>query len=561
MGLSSFREAIGEVKDQTSISLAKVASFSDLRVAIVKATRHKACPAKEHHIQEILSLASYSRQHAASCIEIIAQRLKKTKDWVVALKALILIQRLIQVDNPVIEQGIFFASKNGTHILDLSNFRDTSWANSWDYTAFIRSYAVYLREQLDHRMQERKARHDMLSYEEDEEEHPITPRAIIVRPTPIREMQNKQIYTRSQRVMKLLDSFLVCRPAGAAKNSRLVDVALYPIVKQSFRLYYEMEEIVTVLMDRFTELDVADCKKLFEMFCRVAKQFDELDAFYCWCNDARIARTSDYPEVAILSQNKLDVMEEFIQEKIEMEQQKKIDYEPKESEPEPEMEPEPKPDVNATKALPPLIEGFEEEEEEKEEKKTQDIGHLLNLEYDDVPTVEEHGDKLALALFGDGRKTGAPAWEAFNDESGDWEKALVETASQLSTQQPSLPGGFNTLILDGMYQQGATQAAMRTTGSASSVAFGSAGTPAMLALPAPLSSANGSFTGGDPFATSLTVAPPSYVQMFDMEKKQRLLMEEQMMWQQYYNQGQVGLGNTYHNTYPYNQPCYNMVGY
>ncbi|KAI3715768.1 hypothetical protein L6452_22755 [Arctium lappa] len=549
MGLSKFREAIGEVKDQTSISLAKVASFPDLRVAIVKATRHKACPAKEHHIREILHLAPYSRQHAASCVEAIAQRLSKTKDWVVALKALILIQRLIQIDNPVIEQGIFFATKNGTHILDMSNFRDTSWANSWDYSAFVRSYASYLCEHLDHRMQERKARHDMLSYEE---EHPISPRAIIVRPTPIREMQNKQIYFRIQRLMKLLDSFLVCRPAGAAKNSRIVAMALYPIVKQSFQLYYEMEEIVTVLIDRFPELDIADCKKIFEILCRVSKQFNELDAFYYWCSDASIARTSDYPEVAIISQKKLDVMEEFIQEKIEMEQQKKIDnYEPKN----PEPEPEPKPDMNATKAL---LEGFEEE---KKEKKTQDIGDLLNLEYDDhVQTIEQHGDKLALALFGDGQKTGAPTWEAFNDRSSDWETALVETASQLSTQQPSLPGGFNTLILDGMYQQGATQAAARVnsnTGSASSVAFGS--TPP---------SANGSSPSGDPFVTSLAIAPPSYVQMHDMEKKQRLLMEELMMWQQYYNQVQVGLGNSYYNQYPYNmagytytyQPCYNLVG-
>ena len=46
------------------------------------------------------------------------------------------------------------------------------------------------------------------------------------------------------------------------------------------------------------------------------------------------------------------------------------------------------------KTLLSLIEGFEEE---KKEKKTQEIVNLLNLEDDnDVPTIEEHGYKLAL---------------------------------------------------------------------------------------------------------------------------------------------------------------------
>lgn len=61
----------------------------------------------------------------------------------------------------------------------------------------------------------------------------------------------------------------------------------------------------------------------------------------------------------------------------------------------------------------------------------------------------------------------------------------------------------------------------------------------ILALPALTPTANGDRTGSkcpmtvDPFAGSLEVAPPPYVQMNDTENKQRLLMEEQMMWDQY----------------------------
>ena len=69
----------------------------------------------------------------------------------------------------------------------------------------------------------------------------------------------------------------------------------------------------------------------------------------------------------------------------------------------------------------------------------------------------------------------------------------------------------------------------------------------------------------DPFAASLAVAPPAYVQMSEIEKKQRLLMEEQEMWQQYARssmQGNVAFtklqpNNTYHmGQYPQNYGHY-----
>jgi len=81
-------------------------------------------------------------------------------------------------------------------------------------------------------------------------------------------------------------------------------------------------------------------------------------------------------------------------------------------------------------------------------------------------------------------------------------------------------------------------------------------TATMLALPAP-STANGnagninSPVPMDPFAASLEVAPPAYVQMNDMEKKQRMLMEEQMMWDQYSRDGRQGHMNLRQNQ---NQP-------
>lgn len=582
MAPSKLRKAIGAVKDQTSISLAKVGgstSLSDLDVAIVKATRHEEYPADERHIREILSLTVYSRAYVGACVSTISRRLTKTKNWIVALKALMLIHRLLNEGDSAYEQEIFFTTRRGTRLLNMSDFRDTSRSNSWDYSAFVRTYALYLDEQLEFRMQGRRGKRSTFSYEEEEEE--VNPSAVIVRTTPVREMKNDHIFSKVQHLMQLIERFLACRPTGLAKNNRIVTVALYPLVKESFQLYYDITEILGVLIDRFTELDIPELVKVYEIFCRVSKQYDELDMFYGWSKAVGIARASEYPEVDRISQKKLDAMDEFIREKSDVTQYKKVKSLESKNEPQPEVESEPEEDMNAIKTLPPpegfpeetLEEGEEEEDDKKEDNKVE-VGDLLNLG-EDAPTTEEHADRLGLALFDSissaataSNSTVTNAWEAFND-SGDWETTLVQCASNLTNHKASLPGGFDTLMLDGMYQQGATVAAATSsgyvaTGSASSVALGSAGRPAMLALPAPPQPEGGAAnpttnSNNDPFAPSLVVPPPSYVQMSEMEKKQRLLVQEQLMWQQYARdgmQGQVALAKIQPNIYPYNTGGY-----
>lgn len=216
MAPSKFRQAIGAVKDQTSISLAKVGSstsLSDLDVAIVKATRHEEYPAEERYIREILSLTSYSRGFVSACVATISRRLSKTKNWVVALKSLMLIQRLLSEGDPSYEQEIFFATRRGTRLLNMSDFRDASRSDSWDYSAFVRTYALYLDEQLEFRMQSRRGKRSSFAYDEDDDQK-VGPNAIVVRVAPVREMKNEHIFSRVHHLMHLLERFLACRPTG-----------------------------------------------------------------------------------------------------------------------------------------------------------------------------------------------------------------------------------------------------------------------------------------------------------------------------------------------------------
>ncbi|CAI9289364.1 unnamed protein product [Lactuca saligna] len=623
MAPTTLRKAIGAVKDQTSIGIAKVASnmAPELEVAIVKATSHDDDPAGEKYIREILQLTSYSRGYVSACVHAVSKRLSKTRDWIVALKCLVLIHRLLNDGDSVFQQEIMYATRRGTRLLNMSDFRDEAHSNSWDHSTFVRTYGFYLDQRLDLIAYERKqtggSNGDSVRSREDQWRSPPNrgydyddePGYGNIRKsrssgdvregsgsshdkkdtntTPLRDMKPERIFGKMGHLQRLLDRVLSCRPTGLARNSRMVLVALYPIVQESFKLYSDICEVLAILLDRFFDMEHHDCVKAFDAYATAAKQIDELVGFYNWCKDMGIARSSEYPEVQKITGKLLETLEEFVRDRAKA---------TKSPEKKPEVKEEPVPDMNEIKALPapeihtppppppPPVAA--------PPPKPQHTGDLVDLREESV-TADDQGNRFALALFAGPAKGGANGnWEAFGGgeaevtsawqnpaaEAGkaDWELALVETTSNLEKQKAAMGGGLDPLLLNGMYDQGIVRQHVSTTslsgGSASSVALpGKSSTTPVLALPAPDGSVQP--VGGDPFAASLSVPPPAYVQMADIEKKQHLLVQEQMVWNQYARdgmQGQVSLAKINNGGYvapgqppmmPYGAPPVNGSGY
>ncbi|XP_020259119.1 LOW QUALITY PROTEIN: probable clathrin assembly protein At4g32285, partial [Asparagus officinalis] len=604
--MAPFRKALGAVKDQTSIGLAKVSSniAPELDVAIVKATSsHDDIPADEKYFREILNLTSYSRGYVSACIAAVSKRLSKTRDWIVALKSLMLIHRLLSDGDPSFQHEILYATRRGTRLLNMSDFRDEAHSSSWDHSAFVRTYALYLDQKLEliiyeknqggggsadrnGRGENRRSPHYSDFSEPDpsgsgsysrssaggygdyryddrykspsqvaEEKKPIT---------PLRDMNTERVLGKMHQLQQLLDRFLAIRPTGLAKNSRMILVALYPVVRESFQLYSDLCEILAVILDRFFDMEYPECVKSFDAYSIAAKQIDELAAFYSWCKEIGVARSSEFPEVQRITDKLLETLEEFMRDKSRRpaDAPRQLEAPP----PEPAVpDEEPVEDTSNIKALPaPNYEEkpVEEKVEPKKEQPKQHEGELVNLRDDGVSAVDQE-NRLALALFSAGGATSATngSWEAFPASNGggetqvtsawqtpaaeqgkaDWELALVETASHLSNQKANLAGGLDPLILNGMYDQGAVKqhvTAQASGGSASSVALPGKSSKPVLALPAPDGTVQ--TIGGDPFAASASIPPPSYVQMADIEKKQQMLTQEQLMWQQYAQNGMQG---------------------
>ncbi|XP_009363999.2 LOW QUALITY PROTEIN: putative clathrin assembly protein At2g25430 [Pyrus x bretschneideri] len=591
MAPSTIRKAIGAVKDQTSISLAKVAGniAPDLEVLVVKATTHDEDPADEKYIREIINLTAHSRGYVTAAVATVSRRLSKTHDWIVALKVLMLVHRVLVDGHPSFAEEIVSASRTGVRFLNLSAFRDEAHSGSWDHAGFVRFYAMYLEEKVEFEVYERKSRgregssgfdqereranreeRREFEYENYQSDQALEreKRRESKDSTPVREMRPERVLVRLNDLLRVLNRILGCRPVGAAKSSRLVIVALYEVVKESFRLYVEICEALGVVLDRFTEMDYADCAKAFDAYVNGAKMIDELVGFYGWCKDMGIARSSEFPEVQRITDKLLKSLEGFLKGKTTRPKSPERNREDNV-----QVDEEAKQDVNyEVKALPPP-EIYTASPPLPSEVRPKPLQHqpvtedLVNLR-DDGITADEQGNKFALALFSaaptatntngtwetfpsNGEPEMTSAWQTPAAESGkaDWELALVETASNLSKQKADLAGGFDSLLLSGMYDQGAVKhhvsASQLSGGSASSVAMPGAGKSAtpVLALPAPDGTVH-AVGQQDPFAASLLVPPPSYVQMADMERKQHLLSQEQLLWQQYGRdgmQGQLGL--------------------
>ncbi|KAL7121765.1 hypothetical protein ACP275_01G003800 [Erythranthe tilingii] len=562
---STFRKAIGAVKDQTSIGIAKVASnmAPELEVAVVKATSHHDDPASEKYIREILLLTS-SRGYVSACVIFVSKRLGKTRDWIVALKCLMLVHRLLNDGDPVFHHEIMHATRRGTRLLNLSDFRDEAHSNSWDHSAFVRTYAMYLDQRLELMVYERKQRGDQIEklggrdYDYQNEYRFDKSNSGIRRSrssgdvrdstqemkaaTPLREMEPGRIFGKMDHLQRLLDRFLSCRPTGLAKNERMVLVALYATLKESFKLYADICEVLAVLLDKFFDMEYQDCVKAFDFYASSAKQIDELVGFYNWCKDIGVARSSEYPEIQKVSSKLLETLDEFVRDRANATKSPVRKVEREVEEPAPEIKALPPPE-NYSPPLPPQA------ELEPAKIAIQETADLLDLR-DEGVSADDQGNKFALALFAGPAANGVSpevtsAWQNPAAESGkaDWELALVESASHLSQQKASLGGGLDPLLLNGMYDQGMVRQnvsmAHLSGGSASSVALPEKSKTPVLALPAPDGGAV-EIVGGDPFAASLSIPPPSYVQMADMEKKQHLLVQEQIVWQQYSANGMQG---------------------
>ncbi|KAK7292041.1 hypothetical protein RIF29_07671 [Crotalaria pallida] len=496
----SLRKALGALKDTTTVSLAKVNSdYKELDIAIVRATNHVERPAKEKHIRAIFSAISATRPRAdvAYCIHALARRLSRTHNWAVALKTLIVIHRALREVDPTFHEELINYGRSRSHMLNMSHFKDDSSPNAWDYSAWVRTYALFLEERLECF---RVLKYDI------EADRPRT-----------KDLDTTELLEQLPALQQLLFRVLGCQPQGAAVNNFIIQLALSMVASESIKIYQAISDGTVNMVDKFFEMQRHDAMKALDIYRRVGQQAERLSEFYEICRNLDIGRGEKFIKVEQPPSSFLQAMEEYVKDapqglvvrKDQATENKigppkevlAIEYKktPEEEERPPSPSPPPPPPSEPVKV---------------EAAPVQPPPDLLNLE-DPVPAALELEEKNALALaivpVADQPSSAVP--NQANGTTG-WELALVTAPSsnESAAAASKLAGGLDLLTLDSLYDD-----ALRRNNQ--NVSYNPWEPAPMGGMMQP--------TMHDPFFASNGVAAPPSVQMAAISNQQQAFMYQQ----------------------------------
>ncbi|XP_017250352.1 putative clathrin assembly protein At5g35200 isoform X1 [Daucus carota subsp. sativus] len=495
---SSLRKAIGAIKDTTTVSLAKVHSgYKELDINIVKATNHVERPAKEKHIRAIFAYISATRPRAdvAYCIYALAKRLSRTRNWAVALKTLIVIHRALrEVDQTFQEELINFIKFKG-HMLNMAHFKDDSGPHAWDYSAWVRNYALFIEERLEC--------FRVLKYDV-EAERPRT-----------KDLDTPDMLDQLPALQQLLFRIVSCQPQGAAVHNFVIKTALSLVASESIRVYNAIKDGLINLVDKFFEMKRHDAQKAFDIYRRAGKQAERLAEFYELCTRLDVGRGERYATVEQPPGSFLQAMEEYVRDAPRASTLRK--------------------DLKALEAPKVILSIDYKKTHEKEEKRPPSPSppppepvkveapvqtpDLLGLN-DPAPAAsgfdEKNASALAIVPVDNQSATSGP--DSANGGTG-WELALVPTPNSKDSAAASskMAGGMNKFLLDTLYDDAIKR-------SNQNVSYNPWEQQSSLANPTAAQTY-------DPFYASNTLAAASTVQMAAMASQQQafMLQQQQMM--------------------------------
>ncbi|XP_020090560.1 putative clathrin assembly protein At5g35200 [Ananas comosus] len=524
----SLRKYLGAIKDTTTVSLAKVNSdYKELDIAIVKATNHAERPAKEKYIKAIFQAISAARPRAdvAYCIHALARRLAKTHNWAVALKTLIVIHRALREVDPTFREELINYGKSRHHMLNLAHFKDDSSANAWDYSAWVRCYALFLEERLEC--------FRVLKYDVESD------------PPRTRDLDTIDLLEQLPALQQLLFRLLGCQPQGAASYNIIIQHALSMVALESVRIYTAISDGTINLVDKFFEMQRNDAVRALDIYRRANQQAERLSEFYEVCKGVHIGRGEKFLKIEQPPASFLTTMEEYVRDAPRSSTVRKnqatddknaapkavlaIEYKKTTEEQEAAPPPPPPPPPPAPE---PVI----------EEAPVAKEADLLDLK-DGVPDTSELDNKNALALAIvplDAASSTAPA--AFSSENGTtgWELALVTAPSsnESAVATSKLAGGLDKLTLDSLYDD----AHRRVSESASYNPW------EMQPMGRSMMQHGGI---QDPFYASNAVSAPPSVQMEAMAQQQQafILQQQMMMMGQAHQQPYQAHANPFGNPY------------
>lgn len=385
-------------------------------------------------------------------------------------------------------------------MLNLAHFKDDSSPSAWDYSAWVRTYALFLEERMEC--------YRVLKYDV-ETDRPRT-----------KELDTRDLLEQLPALQQLLFRVLGCQPQGAAVSNVVIRFALFMVASESINIYNAISDGTVNLVDKFFEMPHIDAERALDIYRRAGQQAERLSEFYEICKGLDLRRGETFIKIEQPPASFMQAMEEYVREAprgstfrkdqdgpkiLAIEDKKTSEVLEARPPPPPPPEPEPEPEPEPVKMEAPVATNPPD---------------LLGLN-DPHPAASELDEKnaMALAIMPVADQPTTASSHLANGGTG-WELALVTAPSsnESGTTSSKLGGGLDKLTLDSLYDD-----AIRRSNQNASYNPWEQGPMAGPMMPQMVH---------DPFFASHSVAAPHFVQMAAMANQQQGFMFQQQQQQQ-----------------------------
>ncbi|XWS73147.1 hypothetical protein CRYUN_Cryun02cG0100600 [Craigia yunnanensis] len=494
MGTSNqhgLRKAIGALKDSTKVGLA-------IANGDYKATNHKEVVPKEKHVRTILlGVSASSRSDAAFCIHALFKHLAKTRTWMVALKTLIIVHRALRVD-PSFNQELINLGRARGFVLNLAHFIDDLSPQAWNYSVWIRTYALYLEERIEC--------FHVLKYDVDKDQ------------SRNRRLDTAHLLEQLPVLQELLHRLLSCKPGGAALYNHLIHYVLSIIAGESVKLYIAITDGILNLVDKYFEMQHHHAVKALEIYRKAGNQASQLSEFFEICRSLHYGQGQKYLKIKPLPESFLTAMEDYVKEAPEV---LALPYTaikddqgaaPTET-PAPELELliDYNQDTDVQEKSSPSV-AYSDQLQSGSRLAVAKLEIADLLCFDD-PTDDEK-NSLALAIVESENPSNAGNYVSSAPATTGWELSpfCAPSSNGAAVTENKLTGELDRVTLNNLYDQ----AIARTTNQERAYNFGQVSTNPFEAD-----------YNQDPFCGSSNVTPPTDVQMAAMTQQQTYIMQQQ----------------------------------
>lgn len=292
-----WKKVSGAIKDRNSIwasSFSTRSSFRnpDLEAIVIKATSHDDSLVDYKNFQRVYLWLRTSPLHLKPLVWAISMRMEKTRDWVVALKGLMLIH------------GVFCCKLPNIHYIgrlpfDLSSFSDGHYRPSkvWGFNGFIRAYFAYLDHKSAFLSAETRQLQNRQSNNVEDDHNSLTEK--------LRKLKTWQ---------SMLDMLLEVKPQAENMNTNVViKEAMICVVTEIFEVSSTIcRGIAQALLRIYAAPAKNEASAALEIVHRSASQGDQLSLFFEFCTGMGVLRESECPKIEQIPDEDLDELERIV---------------------------------------------------------------------------------------------------------------------------------------------------------------------------------------------------------------------------------------------------------